>query len=241
MINPAVTILVYTIVFSFFLRVDPPVGSPSGLDSYAFFLMSGLLPWLFLSNGVTGSVGSLTANESLIKKVYFRRSVLPTAAVLSWLTAFTIELGVLSFLLITIGGNMVLPWLPVLILVMAIQTLFVLGLGLLLSPVNAYFRDVEHFTAIFLSVWFWATPILYPESVFYKEDGTAKELLGVPLPDLMNLNPMAHFVTAYRDVLYSLRFPAFSTWAAMLLATAVVLAAGTLVFRRLEPRLAEEL
>lgn len=240
-INPAVTIIVYTIVFSFFLRVEPPVGDPSGLDSYAFFLMSGLLPWMFLSNGVMGSVGSLTGNESLIKKVYFPRSVLPTSSVLSWLAAFTIELGVLSFLLITIGGNMVLTWVPVLVVVIAIQTLFVLGLGLFLSPINAYFRDVEHFTTIFLSVWFWATPILYPESVFYHEDGSAKELLGIPLPDLMNLNPMAHFVTAYRDLLYSLRFPAFTTWAAMLVSTAAVLAMGLWVFRRLEPKLAEEL
>ena len=70
-INPAVTIVVYTVVFSFFLRVEPPVGDPSGLNSYAFFLMTGLLPWLFTNSGIIESVGSLTANEELIKKVFF--------------------------------------------------------------------------------------------------------------------------------------------------------------------------
>jgi ABC-type polysaccharide/polyol phosphate export permease len=240
-INPLTTILVYTVVFSLFLRVAPPVGDPSGIDSYAFFLMTGLLPWLFLSNGITGSVGSLTGNEGLIKKVYFPRSVLPTASVFSHLAGFAIELGVLAALLIVIGGNMVLPWVPILLLVVAIQVVFVLGLGLILSPVNAYFRDVEHFTVIFLNVWFWATPILYPEEVLSNPDGSPKEFGPFSLPALMNLNPMAHFVTAYRDLFYNLRFPALTTWLAMLVSAAVAMILGVVIFRRLEGKLAEEL
>lgn len=240
-INPTVTIIVYTVVFSFFLRIEPPIGNPSELQSYAFFLMSGLLPWLFLSNGVTGSVGSLTANSGLIKKVYFTRSVLPTASVLSSLAQFFIELAVLTALLLVIAGNFVLPWLPVALAVVVLQLFFVLGLGLLFSPVNAYFRDVEHFTTIFLSVWFWATPILYPMTVLFRDDGTPREVFGTSVPWLMNFNPMSHFVNAYRDVFYNMRFPSATTWLAMAVASAVAMAIGTLVFRRLEPRLAEEL
>jgi lipopolysaccharide transport system permease protein len=240
-INPTVTIIVYTIVFSVFLRVAPPVGDPSGLESYAFFLMSGLLPWLFLSNGVTGSVGSLTANQGLIKKVYFPRSVLPTSAVVATLCSFGIELSVLAVLLLAIPNVMVLPWLPVVVLVVALQLVLVLGLGMLFAPINAYFRDVEHFVTIFLQVWFWATPILYPETVLLRDDGTSKEVLGVPITTLMNLNPMSHFMTAYRDLFYSGRFPSATTWAAMTVTALAAFAVGSLVFRRLEPNLAEEL
>lgn len=240
-INPTVTIVVYTVVFSYFLRVDPPIGVPSGLDSYAFFLMSGLLPWLFLSNGVTGSVGSLTGNEGLIKKVYFPRSVLPTSSVLAWLASFAIELGVLATLLLAIPRVMILPWLPVVALIVFIQFFFVLGLGLLFSPVNAYFRDVQHFVLIFLNVWFWATPILYPEDVLLNDQGQSKQLLGINLTFLVDLNPMTHFTRAYRDTLYSLRFPAASTWAAMIVCAVGAMLLGALVFRRLEPNLAEEL
>lgn len=241
-INPTVTIVVYTVVFSFFLRVAPPVGVPSGLDSYAFFLMTGLLPWLYLSNGVTGSVGSLTANESLIKKVYFPRSVLPTSAVLAWLASFLIELGVLVVLLVAIAQVMVLPWIPVVVGIVALQTVFVLGLGLLFSPLNAYFRDVQHFVTIFLSVWFWATPILYPETVLLDETtGASKTLAGIELTWLIDLNPMTHFSKAYRDALYNLRFPGATTWAAMAVSAVAMLTVGALVFRRLEPNLAEEL
>ena len=79
-INPLALIVVYTIVFGSFFGAEPPVGDPSDLHSYAFYLVAGLLPWLFLSNGITGAVASLTGNEGLIKKVYFPRSILPTSS-----------------------------------------------------------------------------------------------------------------------------------------------------------------
>ncbi len=245
-INPAVTIVVYTIVFSFFLRVEPPTGDPSGLTSYAFFLMTGLLPWLFTNTGIIESVGSLTANEELIKKVFFPRSVLPTSATLASLATFGVELAVLAALLLVIAGNMIIPWIPIVALVIAIHFFFVLGCGLLISPVNVYFRDVEHFTLVFLNVWFWATPILYPESVLYygpddPRAGEAKEVLGIDLVTLINLNPMTHFVKAYRDLMYSLRMPSLGTWLAMIGFAAGAMLIGILVFRRLEPNLAEEL
>lgn len=240
-INPAVMIAVYTVVFSFFLRVEPPVGDPSGLKSYAFYLMTGLLPFLFLSNGVSGAVGSLTGNEGLIKKVYFPRSVLPTSSTIAGLATFGIEMSVLASLLIVLGGNMVLWWIPVVFVVAFIQFFFVLGLGMLFSSVNAYFRDVQHFTGILMMVWMWSTPILYPETVFDEPDGSVKEFLGIEIPRIMSFNPLTHFVTAYRDLFYSLRFPSLSTWLAMLVSTAIVFAVGAAVFRRLEPKLAEEL
>ncbi len=240
-INPAVTIMVYTVVFQFFFRVPPPVGDPSGLESYAFFLMSGLLPWLFTNTGIMESVGSLTGNEDLIKKVYFPRSVLPASATIAALATFGIELCVLAVLLVVIAGNMVIPWIPIVALVVVIQFFFVLGCGLLISPINVYFRDVQHFTLIFLNVWFWATPILYPESQLYDEDGSPQQLMGIDVPTIMNLNPMTHFVGAYRDLVYSLRMPSVGTWAAMVVFAAGAMIAGVIVFRRLEPNIAEEL
>lgn len=240
-INPAVTIIVYTVVFGVIIGLEGPVGDPSGLHSFAFYLMAGLLPWLFLSTGVMASVTSLTGNEGLIKKVYFPRSVLPTSAVLSTLASFGIEMAVLGVLLLTIAHNMILPWIPLVLVVMAIETVFVLGVGLFFAPLNAYFRDVAHFVSIFLNVWFWATPILWNESLLYNDDGTPKQIAGIDAATLIDLNPMSHFVTAYRDLLYNLRFPAATTWAAMIVAAAGSIVVGALVFRRLAPDLAEEL
>ena len=197
------------------------------------------MPWTYLTNGLNGATASIVVNEGLVKKVYFPRSVLPTASTLAWLAGFGVELAVLGIVLLA-AGNMVLPWIPVVLLLMVLQTGFVLGLGLFLSAANAYFRDVQHFLAIVLNIWFYATPILYPSDQIPEEF----DLLGVtiPLRDLLvTLNPMAVFVDAYRAVLYDLTWPTLNQWAAMFAISALTLVLGAAAFRRLEPRLAEEL
>ena len=237
-INPLASIAIYSVVFGVFFKVNTPVGDPSGLHVYGFFLVCGLLPWTFLANGLNGAAASIVGNEGLVKKVYFPRWVLPAASTVAWLASFGVELIVLGVVLLAVG-NMVLAWVPVVIALMALQTAFVLGLGLMLSAANAYFRDVQHFLAIALNIWFYATPIIYPPEQIPEES----TLLGVEIPtrSLMQMNPMAIFVDAYRNVLYDLRWPAATQWLAMSAVAAGALALGGLVFRRLEPRLAEEM
>jgi ABC-type polysaccharide/polyol phosphate export permease len=238
-ITPLASIAIYSLVFGVFLDVPTPVGDPSGLHVYGFFLVCGLLPWTYLTNGLNGAASSIVVNEGLVKKVYFPRSVLPTASTLAWLAGFGVEMAVLGIVLLA-AGNMVLPWIPVVLLLMVVQTGFVLGLGLFLSAANAYFRDVQHFLAIVLNIWFYATPILYPSDQIPEEF----DVLGVtiPLRDLLlTLNPMAVFVDAYRAVLYDLTWPTLNQWAAMFAISALTLVLGAAAFRRLEPRLAEEL
>lgn len=234
-INPIVNLTVYAIVFGVFFGAQATAGDPSGLDSYPFFLVCALLPWTFLVNSITDAAGSLVANESLVKKVYFPRSVLPGAIVLSNLVGFLVEMMVLCVALLIVG-NMVLPWLPVVLALIAIQAVFVFGLGLVLSVANAYFRDVGHFLAIFTNVWFYATPILYPITLIGD-----REVLGVRIVDLVELNPMWVFADAYRDILYHLRFPTAMQWGTLVVGSLVMLAIGATVFRRFEPLLAEEL
>jgi lipopolysaccharide transport system permease protein len=235
-INPLASIAIYTLVFGVFLEVEPPVGDPSGLHVYGFFLVCGLLPWTFLTSGLNGAAASIVANEGLVKKVYFPRWVLPASSTLAWLANFGVELIVLGVVLL-VAGNLVVPWIPVVIALMVLEAGFVLGLGLLLSAANAYFRDVQHFMAIALNIWFYATPILYPPEQIPADS----EFLGVAVRDLLAINPMAVFVDSYRAVLYDLTWPSPAQWAAMVGVTAVSLALGAAAFRRLEPRLAEEL
>lgn len=236
-LNPVLNLTVYSIVFGVLFgagsNLDP--GDPSGLDNYAFFLVCALLPWLFVTNGLSGSTSSLVANEGLVKKVYFPRAVLPGAVVLSHVAGFLIELGVLCIALL-IAGNMVIPWIPVLLVLVMIQTVFVFGAGLLLAVGNAYFRDVSHFLAIFLNVWFYATPIIYPIS--FLQD---KVVLGIDATWIARVNPMWIFADAYRSILYDLRFPTLVQWGSLTAVSLIMLVIGTEVFRRFEPRLAEEL
>jgi ABC-type polysaccharide/polyol phosphate export permease len=235
-LNPVLNLAVYATVFGVFLRLEPPVGDPSGLDSYPFFLICGLLPWTFLAISITTSGASYVANEALVKKVYFPRSTLPAAGVAATLITFLIELTVLSVALL-LAGNMVLPWLPIVLAVVALQAGFALGIGLIMAALNARFRDVSHLLTVGLNVWFYATPILYPRELV---PDTVRVLgVGLPAAELVRFNPMYHFVAAYRDLLYDLRAPALGHWVVMLLSAGTMLGAGVLVHRRFEPRLAE--
>jgi len=235
LLNPLATMVIFTLVFRFFLKVEVPEGNPSGLDVFALFLLCGLLPWNFLSNGMSGSMGALIGNSNLIKKVFFPREILVASNVASWVVSFLLELGVLAVVLL-VTGQFVLPWLVPALGLVLIQTMFVLGLGLLLSVLNVYFRDVQHFVGILLQIWFYATPIVYPIKVV--GDALADH---TALFTLYKLNPMVRFVEAYRDCLYDLRFPALLDTLYLLGVSGATLALGVAVFTRMEPKLAEEL
>ncbi len=237
LLNPLSTVVIFSVVFAFFLKVKPPTGDPSGLKNFAAFLLCGLLPWNFLSNGMNASMGALIGNANLIKKVYFPREVFVVSAVASLLVSFLIELAVLAVILLFLG-NMVLPWIPVVLAIVVIQTFFVLGIGFLLSVLNVYFRDVQHLISIALMALFYSAPIVYPIS--YVPDHA--ELLGmtIPLGTLYRLNPIVQLVQVYRDAMYNLRFPPLLSVLYLLGWTLALLAIGLAVFQKLDRRLAEE-
>lgn len=235
MINPLATMLVFTFVFRLVFRIPPPVGSPSGLSNFGFFLICGLLPWNFLAAGLTGATGSVVANAGLIKKVYFSRAVLPASSVLSWNTNLLIELGVLSVALLFVG-QIVFLFLPAALVVIALQMFFVLGIGLALGALNVYFRDIEHFLTILLLLWFYATPIIYPVS--FVLESTTIPAWG---KTLYTLNPMVHFLDAYRAIFYDLQSPSPMTFGYMLISAAVTMSFGLWLFSKLEAKFAEEL
>ena len=238
LVNPLSLAAVYTVVFVVIFKAQAPVGEPSGLKAFPLFLMTGLLPWSFLSNTITGATGSLTGNASLVNKVYFPREILVASSTLSWVVSLGIELAVLCVVLLAFGNN-VLPWLPVVAVLVVLQTIFVLGVGLALSVLNVYFRDVQHFMAILLQVWFYATPVIYPIS--FVQSYVDRHDPSFPVMLLYKANPMVAFVESYHRVLYDLRFPEWGDFLYAVVASVVSLAVGWAIFRRFEPRLAEEL
>lgn len=233
LVNPLVTMALFTVVFGVFLRATPDQGDPSGLDVFALWLLCALLPWSFLANTLNGGASALVGNGNLIKKVYFPRETLVGAVAGANLVTLLIEFGVLLVVL-GIAGNNALPWLPGVLLVTALLVVFTLGLALALSVLNVYFRDTQHFLAIFLQVWFYATPIVYPPA--YVREHVSPGVFAV-----YRANPFTQFAEAYRNLLYDLRWPPVGTLGVLVAYAAGSLALGWLVFRRLEGRLAEEL
>jgi ABC-type polysaccharide/polyol phosphate export permease len=235
LVNPLAQLAIFALVFGVVIRINPGKGDPSGHDTFALWLVCGLLPWTYLANSITTGMGALLANGNLIKKVYFPRNTLVLSTVLAGNISFAIELAVVTAIMAFIGPS-VLIFLPGVIALMVVLTAFALGVALLLSVANVYFRDTQHFVAIGLNIWFYATPIVYPYELVQKQ---ADE--GSLLPTLYRLNPMERFVNAFRNLLYDNRWPTLADSLYCVVSAAIVLTLGFWVFRRYEGRLAEEL
>jgi ABC-2 type transport system permease protein len=242
LVNPLATMLVYTIVFAFILRVTPAPGNPSGLDVFPVWLLCGLLPWTFFATVLQTGMGSLIANSGLIQKVYFSRIVLPLSTVGSIGFNWLFEMGVLVVVLM-ICGAWVLPWLPFVILMMILLAIFAAGLALMLSIANVHFRDTQYFMGILLQMWMYLTPIIYPVTLIQTESARIGGLAGtsVTVYDIYQLNPMERFVEVFRNLLYDNRWPQVNDVLYCAVAALIALAVGLWVFRRNEKGLAEAL
>ena len=240
--NPLVTMLIFTVVFGFILRIEPDKGDPSGLDIFAVWLLCGLLPWTFFATVLNLGVGSLVSNAGLIQKVHFSRVVLPLSMVGATGFNWLFEMGVLLIVLLAVG-SWVLPWVPLTIVVMLLLAVFAAGVALMLSVANVYFRDTQYFVTLLLQIWFYLTPIIYPMSLVRVQSDAVGGIAGtvITVESFYSLNPMVHFTDVFRQLLYDNRWPdldAFLLCVAWALGTAVV---GLIVFRRAEKGLAEAL
>ena len=238
--NPIAAILIYTFIFSFIFRLPAQVGDPSGLDNYALWLVCGLLPWLFFNRVLTLGVESLVSNAGLIQKVYFPRIVLPLSLANATFFTWMLEMAVLVVAL-SLLGSFVLPWLPLVAVFMVVFGLFSVGLAMVLSIINVYFRDLSYLLTIVLQFWFYLTPILYPVELVETQSDKLGGLAGTPITllDLYTLNPVEGFVEIFRNLLYDNRAPELSTVLIALGWTVLAFVAGAWMYARKEKTLAE--
>ena len=203
--------------------------------------MCGLLPCNFFDNVLHGGMGSLVSNENLIKKVYFPRVVLPVSNAASIVVTWLGEMGVLVVALAIFGGQP-WKWLPLVLVVMAIEAVFATGVALTLSVANVYFRDVQYLIGIVLQAWFYLTPIVYPAHLVQTQSDKIGPLVGnITAWDLYQLNPMTQFANVFRKLLYDNTWPTLSSVVAILCWTVAAVLIGAWVFARNEKRLAEVL
>jgi len=225
-VNPLLLLLVYTFVFTVVL----PGARGQGLEPYALFIFCGILPWTWFSSSLLDASNVLIAGGNLIKKVLFPAEVLPIVNVLAGLVHFALGLPILAAFLAyyrTPVAVLDLLWLPVVVFV---QLLLTTGLALLVSALAVHFRDVRDLLQNLLTLWFFATPIIYPLE---------------RVPDAMrwwlNLNPFTHLAVAYQEVLF--RSGPFTGGTRLLAVGGMALgacAAGYFVFDRLRETFAEE-
>jgi lipopolysaccharide transport system permease protein len=219
LLHPLAMAGVYTIAFRYILAVP--------IDRFPLFLLSGLLPWMFFAGALAQATGSIADNGPLIRKVAFPRLALPCGAVASQFVQFLLMYSVIVPVGLLLGSGLP-PSLAGLVPVLALQLVFTAGLGLALATAHTYFRDTRHLVEVVLQLWFWATPIVYSPA-----------LVPGPLERLLALNPMTHFVTAYRRAVLDGRWPGPDTLALLAALAAASAAGGLAVFVRHQRRFAE--
>lgn len=232
MLNPLATVAIYSFVFGVLFESSAPPGDPSGLTGFAYFLLAALLPWNFFALVTNLGMSAIANNSGLVRRVAFPREVLVFSNVLHACVQFGIEMGLLCVVLL-IAGSPIFPWIPLVVVLSAILTVFASGFALALSTLSVYFRDMTYLWTIFVQVWFFLTPVVY-----------GPELLKARAPEwadrVLRLNPMRAFVTSYRDLLYDARCPSLARFVLMSGAAAISLTLGWWIFHRMGRRLPEE-
>lgn len=219
-INPLLQVFVYSIVFSYVMRVQ--------IDNYLVYVVCGIIPWTFFTTSINQGNVTIRSNASIIKKVYFPREILPISVVASGLVNFAISC--LIILIFVIGGGLGITWHIVFLPVIAIlQTMLTLGIVFITSSINVYVKDLEYIVQFLLNMAFYATPILYNIEIF-----------PTSLRWVLNLNPLAHMVNAYRDIFMYHQCIAIFSWIYMIAVSFLLFLIGYLIFNKLQKGFAEE-
>lgn len=234
--NPLLLLLVYSIVFGVIL--PQASGRIEGINikgvNYSIFLFTGLLPWIWFSSSILDSANVLFTHGNLIKKIQFPLEVLPIMNVLTNLVHFLLGLPILVLFILIFGKGVSLTWwvlfLPVAVLV---QFVFTMGLGFLVSSLTVHFRDLRDILNNLLTLWFFATPIIYPFMTPVIQEHKAMVIA-------LSLNPMTHVIEAYH---YAFFFGSLPHWKKIPVTFAVgviMFFLGYLIFDRLRDTFVEE-
>lgn len=233
LLNPLATVAIYGYVFGTILNAGDKIGDPSGVNVYALYLLCALLPWGFFSMVTNTGISSLVGNAALVRKVSFPRETLVLAQVMNGLVQFGIEMALLCIVLLAFGSP-VLPWVPLVAVLMVLLAVFAGGIAMALAAISVYFRDTSYLWTIVLQAWLFATPILYSRDLI---EGKVPRWAEV----ILDLNPIAQFSEGFRRMIYDGRAPGLKSMLLLAAVAAVTMTIGWTIFVRLSRRFAEEL
>jgi lipopolysaccharide transport system permease protein len=217
--HPLAFAFVFFIAFKIVMRI--------AMENYTLFLIAGLFPWQWFSNSVNVSPMVFLGNASIIKKVNFPRDIIPFTIVLQDMIHFILSIPVIVLFLFIYQKSPFLSWLYGIPLLIMIQFLMTLGVSLMVSSINLFFRDLERLTSILTTLFFYFTPIIYPET-----------MIPETYKPLINLNPLAPLVISWRSLFLKGTLDSFYLFISFLYAI-LIFAIGYQVYRKLSWRFAE--
>lgn len=227
-LDPLLQMAVYVVFVSLIVGRTTP--------DYPLFVFAAILPWKWFSSAISDAILSVVARERIIKQVHFPKIVLPVAAAISGIVNFAFGLIPLVMLILLFYRDR-LSWTLILIpLVAVVQFVFTLGLAVLVSAINVFYRDVGNVARHVLRLWFYLSPALYSVEQVHKLSASHPEV-GL----VFGLNPFTVLFEAYRAVIYDGTPPSWFALGVLLFVSVLLLGACTYVFKRMEPAFAKVL
>lgn len=216
-LNPLLMMVVLAAVFYYVFRFDIP--------NFPLYLILGQILFAFMSSATTGAMGSILGAEALIKKIRIEKMVFPIEKVLFELLNFAISLIAVALVMIYYQVAPSIYTIVLLPLLLVYMVLFSAGLGLLLSALVVFFRDVIHLWSVVITAWTYATPIFYPY-----------DMLADWMQAIMQWNPMFHYITYFRDFMMWNTVPGLEENLICLAMALVTFLIGFLVFKKTEKK-----
>jgi ABC-2 type transport system permease protein len=215
-LNPLMMMIILSIVFSSLFRMN--------IVNFPVYVLIGNVIFNFNADSTSQALMSIVANSSLIKKVYIPKYLFPLSKVLSCLVnlgfSFISLLIVMLFTKAPFYITLVTIWIPIIYLLM-----FSLGLGLILSAVEVYFRDIAHLYGVIITAWMYLTPLFY-----------SIDIVPDTIKKLIVLNPMYHYVTFFRKIIMDGVFPSLSENLICFSCGVVMILVGMFAFDKLQDR-----
>lgn len=228
LIQPAITVIMYMVVFGGIAGI-PTDGIPQPL-----FYLGGVCMWQYFSDCLNKTSNTFVTNSGIFGKVYFPRLIMPLSDVISNLLRFGIQFGlfILVYIYFAFVGSAACPnWylllLPLLIIMMAGLAL---GFGVIISSMTTKYRDLQILFSFVVSLWMYATPIVYPLSQV-----KGKVVAGFNLETLMCLNPVTPVIETFKHgALGAGEFVGWGWMAYSFVFMVVLLALGIVIFNKVQ-------
>jgi ABC-2 type transport system permease protein len=217
MLQPLLTMLVLSAVFSALFRFDIP--------NYPVYALAGIMFWNFFSQSITASMNSLRGNAHLFTKVPVPKEVFPVATVVAGVINLLLALIPL-FAILLVTGHPIRPALLFLPAAILLAALFTLGAGLLLSPLAVFFHDIIEMVSVLLTLFMYLTPLFYPMDIVPE-----RYLWAV------RFNPIRSVLEVFRDPIYYGKIPPLSHLTVAVTITLLALVVGTVAFRKSSDRI----
>ncbi len=195
----------------------------AGIANYPFFVLSGIIPWMFFSNALSEAPASILNRQGIMRQYNVPVVIFPLASVIANFLNFLIGWVVMYPIFLFFNPKIIiLAWLLPLIFVLLLC--LTAGLCLALSVLNIIFRDIEHLLSVVLMFWFWVTPVFY-----------SMAMVPAQFHWIYNVNPLTPYIAFYQKIIFEGVLPGPAVFIQVVLFAMASLSLGLAIFIKFEP------